>query len=300
MLHLAAQVARDALPAYPAPAQVGHLDTGRLQRFEQAVVARHLQTLATARQLDGEGLARLGCGEGLPVQAPVRPAVGASQSLEFIEQALRAADVKVTAKRLAGEQAGAVQALAGSGVVAMKALAQAFAQLVGVGVGQAAAVGVMQFERSALRLKLSQIGHEWRDADAPGHQDVMTGLRVQGEQIARRADLQSVADAHLLVQVTRATTRALLQAHGDTVHTGLARIAQQRIGVAQRAPFDGQHHLHMAAAGKTRQRAVDSAQAELTHHRGKLAHVGDLHLDHRAHADTSGAKGLSGSMQTPM
>ena len=63
VLHLAAQVARGALPAYPAPAQVGHLDTGRLQRFEQAVVARHLQTLATARQLDGEGLARLGCGE---------------------------------------------------------------------------------------------------------------------------------------------------------------------------------------------------------------------------------------------
>lgn len=81
----------------------------------------------------------------------------------------------MTAQWPRAEHCRQIQGFASAAVIAMQTRTQALLQFVGVGVGQAFAVGVMQLEIGVTLFQRSDVSQERRDADAASNQDVLAG-----------------------------------------------------------------------------------------------------------------------------
>ena len=105
---------------------------------------------------------------------------------------------------------------------------------------------VVQFKRSTLRVQGVRHGLERRDADATRQQHAVRGRIRQRKSIARLADGEQLAHAHLIVHGLRATPSLGFAQHAQRPALVVLRVAGQGIGTHHAA---GQVHVHMRAGG---------------------------------------------------
>src|SRR5262249_5057912 len=86
---------------------------------------------------------------------------------------------------------------------------------------------VMQKETSAAAPQFRNHGHDRRDANASGDQQMMSGLVSQREVVARHRGLDDVAGSDPLMPFARTLSFGLAQ-HGNAVTLMLGRVVPQR------------------------------------------------------------------------
>jgi hypothetical protein len=88
--------------------------------------------------------------------------------------------------------------------------------------------GVVDLPRPALRRELLRHAPDRRDADAAGEEHDVRGVFDQREIIARHADLDLVADLHLLDDIARAAAAVLVALDANGVAVGIVGREGQR------------------------------------------------------------------------
>ena len=108
----------------------------------------------------------------------------------------------------------------------------------------ARAAGVVQLPWLVERREPLHHAPDRRDPDAAGKQDDVLGVLLQREIVARRADLERLADAQLVMDVARAAAARRIALDADRVGGGVALRIDERI-----LPDDavGQMHVDMGA-----------------------------------------------------
>ena len=104
-----------------------------------------------------------------------------------------------------------------------------------------------------------QHGVNRRDADAAGHQHAAGRVFVQGEVVARHADLQPLPHAQLLVHLARAAAAGAVFEHRHGVGPGLPRVDQ---GIAAHQTW-GQVQIDVGARARGWQRGATGHRAQL-------------------------------------
>ncbi|MNZ43350.1 hypothetical protein D3C78_609510 [compost metagenome] len=257
---------------------------GLLDGLQDGHAFFHLQLHTRLRQHHGKGTAgdRSG-GKLFPMHAVLGNAGLGGAGDDRVDQWFGAAYVQVRLLVQARAQGGQVE-------LAVEAVD------VETSVGGVRAVGQLVLERPVLRraegivkfvvgtgaFQFMQLRQERGNADAAGNQHMAAGGRIQGEQVVGRGNGQAGAHFHLLVHERRAALGLLLQAHANLVAAGVARVAHQRVGVAELAAV-GAVHLHddVAATGEGgHRRAVFAGQGKALDQRRGLFHCGNVHAEH--------------------
>src|SRR6187200_1787351 len=122
-----------ALAADAAAAEIGRIDAGRFDGFEQALLLADAYLLAADGKRDVEGQAWLRRRKMLVMRVLRRPAGFGGGAAHPVDHWGGAADVEMRAERLRGEQALKLDLLAAVVVIEVDALAVAFLQHVAIG-----------------------------------------------------------------------------------------------------------------------------------------------------------------------
>ena len=102
------------------------------------------------------------------------------------------------------------------------------------------AAGVVELPRAAELREPLHHAPDRRDADAAGEQDDVGGVLLQREVVARRADLERLADPQLVVDVARAAAARRIALDADRVGRGIALGIDERI-----LPDDAVREMHV-------------------------------------------------------
>ena len=122
--------------------------------------------------------------------------------------------------------------------------------------------GVVDLPRSAERREFLRHAPDRRDADAAGEQHDMLGVFDQREIVARRADLDLVADFHLLDDIARAAAAVLVALDADGVAVADWRRARSaRTGAIDRSADAGRYGRRACRPAACRRRRARTCTA---------------------------------------
>src|SRR5579883_2758908 len=231
MIRLAGDQPGAAGAAGAAFARARYVEAAGAQRLEDGGADRHLDHPAAAGEPDGKRLvvaARRGVGEGFEMHCRRRPVPG--HVADRLHQAPRPAAIEVASGLLDDrpkvERAGEIAAVMVDGHLAAQCRRGEVAAK-GSRIGRTGAV--VELEAVAIRLQLADHGHDRRDADAAGDEDVSGAAFGERKIVDRRRDRQLGAGRDIADEAVRAPSPVRLALHGDHIAVALGGIVAQRI-----------------------------------------------------------------------
>ncbi len=182
---------------------------------------------------------------------------GRRRRLERLEHRIGAAAIKVGVLRRRRDGGGKVDKLAVRLVVEMQMHGLRIELLQGFEKRHVLArtARIVELPRALERGKLLHHAPDRRDADAAGDEHDVLGILDEREIVARRADLDFVADAHLVDDVTRAATARRVALDADDIFIGIGirhderKLPHQPVGQMQIDVGAGLIGRQLAAVG---------------------------------------------------
>ena len=176
---------RFALPAGPAPAEVGRVHPGGFHRLQQALSRADGDGLAAGRQFHRKGQAGAGSDEFFRMQRLFRPAHAFGGRQHPSNHSLRTADVKMRTNRLILQDLLQVYRLLQLVEIAVDLGRMRLGQAVHIGSQGLRSRRIMQLELAAQMAELADLRQERRDPDPARDHQVLLGPVVQREQVDR-------------------------------------------------------------------------------------------------------------------